>query len=88
MASGRFDKAADPLFREINDSLGFDYRLLKQDVEGSIAWAAALARAEVLNEAERATLTSALKDLAHLAGGDQRARDLLVVRGADFLQRV
>ena len=37
MASGRFDKAADSLFREINDSLAFDYRLLKQDIVGSRA---------------------------------------------------
>jgi argininosuccinate lyase len=67
MASGRFDKAADPLFREINDSLGFDYRLLKQDIQGSIAWASALARAGVLTESERAKLASALNDLDHLA---------------------
>ncbi len=67
MASGRFDKAADPLFREINDSLGFDYRLLKQDITGSIAWAGALSRAEVLTEDEHARLVSGLRDLAHLA---------------------
>ncbi len=64
---GRFDKAADPLFREINDSLGFDYRLLKQDIQGSVAWASALARAKVLTDAERDKLHSALRDLAHLA---------------------
>jgi argininosuccinate lyase len=67
MASGRFDKAADPLFREINDSLGFDYRLLKQDIAGSQAWARALRRAGVLTEAELSKLSSALADLAHLA---------------------
>src|SRR5262245_34440096 len=64
---GRFDKAADPLFREINDSLGFDYRLLKQDIQGSVAWAAALKRAGVLEGAECDKLQSALRDLAHLA---------------------
>src|SRR4051812_38572956 len=64
---GRFDKAADPLFREINDSLAFDYRLLKQDIQGSQAWARALARAGVLTEPERVKLDSALTDLAHLA---------------------
>ncbi len=64
---GRFDKAADPLFREINDSLGFDYRLLKQDIAGSIAWAKAIQRAGVLNADELKRLTSALNDLAALA---------------------
>jgi argininosuccinate lyase len=67
MASGRFSKAADPLFREINDSLGFDYRLLKQDIQGSIAWAVALNRAGVLSGDEHRRLVSALNDLAHLA---------------------
>jgi argininosuccinate lyase/amino-acid N-acetyltransferase len=67
MASGRFSKAADPLFREINDSLGFDYRLLKQDITGSIAWAGAIHRAGILTGPEHAKLVSALNDLAHLA---------------------
>jgi argininosuccinate lyase len=66
MASGRFDKAADPLFREINDSLGFDYRLARQDIIGSIAWANALQRAGVLDQSELARLVSALEDLQHL----------------------
>jgi argininosuccinate lyase len=67
MASGRFSKQADPLFREINDSLGFDFRLLKQDIAGSIAWAGAIHRAGILTEAERVKLVSALSDLLHLA---------------------
>lgn len=67
MASGRFSKQADPLFREINDSLGFDYRLLKQDIAGSIAWAGAIRRAGILTADEHERLVSALNDLAHLA---------------------
>lgn len=67
MASGRFSKQADPLFREINDSLGFDYRLLKQDIAGSVAWAGAIQRAGILSADEHARLVSALNDLAHLA---------------------
>ncbi|MEX2219074.1 MAG: argininosuccinate lyase [Phycisphaerales bacterium] len=67
MASGRFDKAADPLFREINDSLGFDYRLLKHDIVGSLAWARALERTGILTDAELTRITSALTDLAQLA---------------------
>src|SRR5687767_13281062 len=63
---GRFDKAADPLFREINDSLGFDYRLARQDIAGSVAWAGAIHRAGVLTADEHKRLVSALADLAHL----------------------
>ncbi len=64
---GRFEKGADPLFSEINDSLGFDYRLVKQDIAGSIAWAKAIQRAGVLSADELKRLTSALNDLAALA---------------------
>jgi argininosuccinate lyase len=66
MASGRFSKTADPLFRQINDSLGFDYRLARQDITGSVAWAGALQRAGVITDQELARLSSALEDLAHL----------------------
>jgi argininosuccinate lyase/amino-acid N-acetyltransferase len=70
MASGRFDKAADPLFREINDSLGFDYKLLKHDIVGSLAWARALNRAGVLTEDELVRITNFLVDLAQRAAKD------------------
>lgn len=33
---GRFEGQADPLFREINDSLPFDYRLAPQDIRGIV----------------------------------------------------
>lgn len=49
LAQGRFDAEADPLFRQLNDSLPFDHRLLVQDIEGSIAWAAAIACAGQLS---------------------------------------
>ncbi|MBL0927928.1 MAG: argininosuccinate lyase [Phycisphaerales bacterium] len=60
---GRFEGAADPLFRRFNDSLPFDHRLLRQDVEGSIAWAGAIAAAGVLTPDERDRLQAALREL-------------------------
>ncbi|NUQ51476.1 MAG: argininosuccinate lyase [Phycisphaerales bacterium] len=63
LAQGRFDAEADPLFRQLNDSLPFDHRLLVQDIEGSIAWAAAIAAAGVLSPDELAKLTAALNSL-------------------------
>lgn len=70
---GRFDKAADPLFREINDSLPFDYRLAAQDIAGSVAWAGAIQRAGVLTADEHRRLVSALADLAVLVEENPRA---------------
>ncbi|MDX2115799.1 MAG: argininosuccinate lyase [Planctomycetota bacterium] len=58
---GRFQNEADPLFRRFNDSLRFDYRLLRQDVQGSIAWAAAIESAGVITSAERGRLEEALR---------------------------
>ena len=60
---GRFEGAADPLFRRFNDSLRFDYRLVVQDIFGSICWAKALGRAGVLLSHEVDSLAAALNDL-------------------------
>lgn len=60
---GRFQGGADPLFRRLNDSLPFDFRLAREDIEGSIAWANAIQRAGVLNADELTRLISALKVL-------------------------
>ena len=67
---GRFEGAADPLFRRFNDSLRFDYRLAKQDIFGSICWAKALGQAGVLLSHEVESLGAALKEL-----GEQVAND-------------
>ncbi|MFY7894686.1 MAG: argininosuccinate lyase, partial [Phycisphaerales bacterium] len=49
---GRFSGGPDPLFRELNDSLPFDYQLAREDIEGSIAQARAIHRAGVLTKDE------------------------------------
>lgn len=60
---GRFESGPDALFRALNDSLRFDYRFAKQDIEGSIGWARALHRAKVLSDSEIKTLESTLAEL-------------------------
>jgi len=60
---GRFEGEADPLFRRLNDSFSFDYRLLEQDIAGSIAWARAIGRAGVLTREEVTRLEAALETL-------------------------
>lgn len=61
--AGRFQQAADPIFREFNDSLPFDRTLVREDIEGSIAWARALERAGVLSHAESAAIAVALGEV-------------------------
>lgn len=69
---GRFEGEADPLFREFNDSLRFDYRLARHDIEGSIAWARALGRAGVLTDGEVESLATALGELRERVKADPR----------------
>jgi argininosuccinate lyase len=60
---GRFSGGPDPLFTQLNDSLGFDYRFAREDIEGSIAYARATHAAGVLSESELAQLLTALHTL-------------------------
>ncbi|USD37884.1 MULTISPECIES: argininosuccinate lyase [Ferrimonas] len=61
---GRFSGAADSRFKQFNDSLPVDYRLLQQDITGSIAWAGALTQVGVLDQLEHGQLVRALHQLA------------------------
>ena len=59
--SGRFSGGLDPLAAEFNASIGFDRRLWDTDIRGSVAWARALARAQVLDALEAAMLCEGLQ---------------------------
>jgi argininosuccinate lyase len=61
---GRFSGKTDPLFKRFNDSLPFDYRFVREDILGSIAWARAIERVGVITQAERERLVAALESLA------------------------
>jgi argininosuccinate lyase len=50
--SGRFKKEADRLMERFNASIGFDRKLYRADIRGSIAQARALCRAGILSKAE------------------------------------
>lgn len=47
---GRFTKETNALVKEFNDSIGFDQRLWKEDIEGSIAHATMLGRQGILSK--------------------------------------
>jgi argininosuccinate lyase len=67
---GRFTTGAHPTAEAFTASLGFDRRLWPYDVDGSIAWARALARAGLLSEAECAAIVAGLETVrGELASG-------------------
>ncbi|MCE2539792.1 MAG: argininosuccinate lyase [Acidobacteria bacterium] len=67
--SGRFDDAPDEEVFRFQASFGFDRRLFDDDVEGSLAWAEALAAAGVLSAADAGAIREALVEIR------QRGRD-------------
>jgi len=58
--SGRFDAAPDPEVFGYGKSLPVDRRLVEDDLTGSVAWAAALARAGVLTPDDASKIASGL----------------------------
>ena len=63
MWGGRFDAAPSQLLRALNDSFAFDRELLTDDIQGSVAWAQALAEAEVLTREECESIVWALREI-------------------------
>lgn len=61
---GRFTGATDPLMEAFNNSINFDKRLWRADIDGSIAYAHALARAGILAHAEATVLEGGLRRVA------------------------
>jgi argininosuccinate lyase len=60
---GRFKNEADAEFARFNSSFEFDRRLLDADIEGSLAHAAALTAAGVLNGDEEQRIASGLSEI-------------------------
>ena len=60
---GRFSGGLDPIAWEFNSSLSFDWRMAEFDVRGSIAWAKALMKAEVITLDEQHQIVKALTDI-------------------------
>lgn len=60
---GRFSGGSSNMFRQVNDSIGFDQVMASQDIFGSIIWSRALCGAGVLTSDEQAQLETALAEL-------------------------
>jgi len=60
---GRFAAETDELMRRFNDSIEFDRRMYGADIQGSIAYAGALARAGLITAEERDQLIAGLEQV-------------------------
>jgi len=60
---GRFSEASDQDLRALNDSIGFDIRFYREDIEGSIVYALALADAEVIRSDEAQAIVAGLREV-------------------------
>ncbi len=61
---GRFTGKTDPLMEQFNASIHFDKRLWKVDIEGSQAYARAIARAGIITSAEAEEIVAGLSKVA------------------------
>ncbi len=58
---GRFKKKTHPAVEQLTESISFDQRLYRHDIQGSIAHAAMLARVKVITEAEKRKIIAGLR---------------------------
>jgi argininosuccinate lyase len=59
----RFSEPQDPLFRALNTSIGFDYRLAPFDIEQSIAHARMLARQQIISADDLEAIENGLAEV-------------------------
>ena len=68
---GRFSKTTDEMINEFQASIQFDQRMYREDIAGSLAHAAMLAKVGILSEEDRAAIEKGLRDiLAQIERGD------------------
>ena len=60
---GRFTKETNKLVHNFNASISFDSRMYKEDINGSIAHVAMLAKQGILNDEEKASITEGLNSI-------------------------
>jgi argininosuccinate lyase len=63
MWGGRFTTGPDAILEEINASIGFDYRFASQDIRGSLAHVAMLARQGIIDEGAARAIASGLEQV-------------------------
>ena len=73
MWKGRFKEPTAALLQSFSESISFDWRLWRHDIEGSIAHSAALEKAGLISKRERAQILAGLREIgAEIAAGKFR----------------
>lgn len=90
---GRFTKETDKLVNDFNASIGFDKRLYKQDIEGSIAHATMLGDCNIIPKEDSELIVSELKNiLADIEAGklviDDECEDIHTFVEATLITRI
>ena len=90
---GRFQKDTDLLVNELNASISFDQRLYREDITGSMAHAAMLAKCGILTQADADQIIGGLAGiLADLQSGalqlDLQAEDIHMFVEAELTSRI
>ena len=91
--AGRFQKETDTLVNDFNSSITFDARLYKEDIAGSMAHAAMLAKCGILTQADTDAIVGGLAGiLADLESGalqlDPQAEDIHMFVEAELTKRI
>ena len=60
---GRFSKTTDEMINEFQASISFDRRMYREDIAGSLAHAAMLAKVGILSEEDRAAIEKGLREI-------------------------
>src|SRR5947208_1974310 len=63
MWKGRFQQETSALLQQYSESISFDWRLWRHDIEGSIAHSAALEKAGLITTEERARIVDGLRGI-------------------------
>jgi argininosuccinate lyase len=63
MWDGRFQESTDALVEEFNASIGFDYKLAKYDIQGSMAHAKMLAKCGIITEEDSKEIIKGLEEI-------------------------
>ena len=61
--SKRFDNALDPFIEKFNASIGFDKKLILEDLDCSIAHAKMLGKTQVLSSSETSQIVNGLEKI-------------------------
>src|SRR5439155_26438875 len=73
MWKGRFKEQTAALLQSFSESISFDWRLWRHDIEGSIAHSAALEKAGLISKRERGQIIAGLREIGEeIAAGKFR----------------